>query len=242
MATEQQILGALRRHAIVSVSVERANAMGLPVPREAVMELQRIEADINSVLPPSAAGAVARFQDQVKSDLLRMEGDGYGQAMYEQRSEALAKIATQRDRGAKNVTASIHDGNGRTGLTLKQLQDALATASSRRMPPLHAKEAYRAEVFVESGNAIDPGKFMQEWTKAFDAPPDSPTRNKFLDAIGADKMRPRRPCTVLQCSSRPTCLRPRCRRDAMIVRSKPIRTPSSRECTRSAHQDASGST
>jgi hypothetical protein len=34
MATEQQILGALRRHAILSVAVERAQAMGRTVPRE----------------------------------------------------------------------------------------------------------------------------------------------------------------------------------------------------------------
>jgi len=152
------------------------------------MEAQRIEADLNSILPPSAAGAIARFQDEVKSDLLRLEAGEYQQSLGEQRSEALAKIATQRDRGAKNVTASIHDGNGRTGLTLKQLQDALQHGKFKTIPPLHAREVYKAEVAIEGGGYTDPGKFMAAWTRAFDAPADSPTRNRFLDSIGADKL------------------------------------------------------
>ena len=184
MATQEQILGALRRHAILSVAIERANAMGRPVPRETAMEVQRIEADLHSVLPASMAQEVANFQEQVKSDLLRMEANGYSQAMHVQRSEALAKIATQRDRGARAVTQSINDGNNRTGLNMRQMSDALAKGKFRTEPPLHAREVYRAEVAVEGGGYIDPKAFMREWTKAFDAPDDSPTRERFLDAIG----------------------------------------------------------
>jgi hypothetical protein len=188
MATQEQILGALRRHAILSVSIERAAAMGQPIPREVAMEVQRIEADINSILPASAAQAVAQFQEQVKSDLLRMEGNAYGQALGEQRVLARGKLDALRDRGAKNVTRSINDGNDNTGLTYAQMQSALAKGKFTTRPPLHARDVYRAEVAHESGGQIDPDKFRKAWTKAFDAPAGSPTRERFLDRIGADRM------------------------------------------------------